>query len=330
MNEKSLKVLEQYDLEVKSVRRGRDSYIAETDRGLVLLREYNGSNQRAEWIEKVCRKVRESGMMAELPIASREGNYVSSDREQQRYLVKLWTGGREPDSRSTQEILGGVRTLAQLHSVLEGFVAENAVFMPEPQQVFEKRMKELGRIFRYVKEKKRKNEFELYFLSEYGYFRELCTRAQQRAQSSGAEQTWREKAERGDVCHGDYNQHNILRQDSGYAIVHFENAAVGCQMMDLYGFMRKMLEKNGWNISFADAMLHTYMDIKPLTPGELEQLYIQFEFSEKFWKIANHYYNSRKTWIPDRSLQKLTKLVELAPKHAAFLEYFRETYCLGS
>lgn len=326
MNEKSLKILEQYELEVKSVRRGRDSYIAETDRGLVLLREYNGSNQRAAWIENVCRKVRSSGMVAELPIANREGSFVSSDRDSQRYLVKLWISGREPDSRNTQEIAGGVRNLAGLHKVLGGFPLEHAVVLPEPQQVYEKRMRELGRIFRYVKEKKRKNEFELRFLNEYGYFHELCVRAQQRAKEHKAVQAWHTSAMRGDVCHGDYNQHNILRQDSGYATVHFENAAVGCQMMDLYSFMRKMLEKNGWNISYADTLLQAYMEIKPLTEEELEQLYIQFEFSEKFWKIANHYYNSRKTWIPDRSLLKLEKLVSLAPKQAAFLKYFQNTY----
>lgn len=326
MNEKSLKVLEQYELEVKNVRRGRDSYIVDTDRGLVLLKEYNGSNQRAAWIEQVCRKVREGGMRAELPIANREGSFVSSDRDSQRYLVKLWTQGREIDSRNPQEVLSGVRNLAQLHGILTGFPQENAVFLPSPVQSDEKRMRELGRIHRYVKGKKRKNEFELYFLSEYGYFRELCTKAQERAMSESAQREWEKSARKGAVCHGDYNQHNILRQDGRITAVHFENAAIGSQMTDLYCFMRKMLEKNNWNISFAENMLNAYMELQPLTAGQLEQLYIHFEFSEKFWKIANHYYNSKKTWIPDRSLQKLEKLAALAPKQALFLEYFRSSY----
>ena len=37
MNEKSLKVLEQYDIELISTRRGRGSYICETDQGKKLL-----------------------------------------------------------------------------------------------------------------------------------------------------------------------------------------------------------------------------------------------------------------------------------------------------
>ena len=46
MNEKSLKLLEQYDLELISARRGRGSYICETSLGKKLLTDYTGSEKR--------------------------------------------------------------------------------------------------------------------------------------------------------------------------------------------------------------------------------------------------------------------------------------------
>ena len=40
-------ILEQYELEVKSISRGRDSYQCDTEQGPKILREYRGSKERA-------------------------------------------------------------------------------------------------------------------------------------------------------------------------------------------------------------------------------------------------------------------------------------------
>ena len=53
MNEKSLKVLEEYDLELISARRGRGSYICETSLGTKLLADYNGSEKKAAFTSQL-------------------------------------------------------------------------------------------------------------------------------------------------------------------------------------------------------------------------------------------------------------------------------------
>ena len=47
MNEKYVEALEQYDMEVRAVRKGRGSWICETDQGCRLLKEYRGKIGRA-------------------------------------------------------------------------------------------------------------------------------------------------------------------------------------------------------------------------------------------------------------------------------------------
>lgn len=325
MNEKNLKVFEQYELEVSNVRRGRDCYIAETNRGLVMLREYNGSNKRCEWVEGVCSRLEESGMEIDKPIRNREGSFVSADREERRFLVKHWINGREPDVKHWGEMVSAAGSLASLHKELVDFHGD-VVYRPFWCEVFEKRMKELRKIYRYVRGKKRKNAFELEFLNQYQRFMEPCLHAQQCAAQERLQNLQKRQREAGCVCHGDYNQHNILRYDGKMTAVNFENCAVGSQTEDLYCFMRKMLEKHNWSKELADAMLQEYEKQQRLSEDELLELYIQFEFSEKFWKICNHYYNSKKTWIPDRSLQKLDKIVGQSDARDAFLNYFYQKY----
>ena len=53
MNERYQEVLEQYEVEILSVRKGRGAWICETDKGLKLLREYKGTVRRLEFEDQV-------------------------------------------------------------------------------------------------------------------------------------------------------------------------------------------------------------------------------------------------------------------------------------
>ena len=57
----------------------------------------------------------------------------------------------------------------------------------------------------------------------------------------------------------------------------------------------------------------TYLD------EEKKILYILFMFPEKYWKIANFYYNAGKAWISKRSQEKLNTIVEQKELRSNFL-----------
>ena len=57
-------------------------------------------------------------------------------------------------------------------------------------------------------------------------------------------------------CHGNYNQHNVIFTKKGIATIHFEQFYYGNQMLDLYQFMRKVLEKNGYEMGVAKEILN--------------------------------------------------------------------------
>ena len=58
MNDRALKVLEQYELEIISTRRGRGSYICETTQGLKILCDYTGSENKALFQNRIMQQVR--------------------------------------------------------------------------------------------------------------------------------------------------------------------------------------------------------------------------------------------------------------------------------
>ncbi|MCD8347021.1 MAG: hypothetical protein LUD16_03510 [Lachnospiraceae bacterium] len=132
MNDRSLRVLEQYELEIISTRRGRGSWIFETSQGLRILSDYSGSENRALFQNCVMDRVREGGYAnVDRILPNKEGLLVSKDWEEHRYVVKEWYTGHECDTSNEVEILAAVQNLARLHRLMrlreDSFFPEDSI-----------------------------------------------------------------------------------------------------------------------------------------------------------------------------------------------------------
>jgi len=116
----------------------------------------------------------------------------------------------------------------------------------------------------------------------------------------------------------------ILMNDDSIATTNFEKVCVGVQMTDLYCFVRKVMEKNNWNISFGKLIVDEYNKVNPLSKDQMNILYVLLLYPEKFWKITNFYYNARKSWVPRRNIQKLQSLSEQSKDKNIFLENLKQ------
>ena len=101
--------------------------------------------------------------------------------------------------------------------------------------------------------------------------------ALEQLEDSGYTQLYENTLEHGFVCHGEFNQHNVLmvREKNGekaIAVTNFDKWGFDVQMVDLYQFMRKILEKHDWNIPLGKSMVQAYEEIRPLSKREKENL----------------------------------------------------------
>ena len=340
MNEKDLVILEQYDLQVQSTRRGRGSFLCDTDKGLVQVTEFYGSQERLFFQKRVLCFLEEQGMRADVILENQEGNLVSIDRYQNGYVVKKWFFGRECDTKSQEDVLEAVRYLAKLHQILCFPVAQ---FQTEAAQIAEKEEKvirkdleyngeplteeiarhtrELKKVRNFIRTRKKKTAFEQRFLELYDPFMAQAEEVSHWVQESRAAALYRQSIRERRICHGDYSQHNLFFDQEGAVAVNFARCCFDIQMVDFYQFFRKIMEKQSWNRKLGMEMLHAYQQVRPLGDAEFEDFCIRLAYPEKFWKLANHYFNSRKAWIPEKSLQKLEMLDMQEKKRREFVKF---------
>lgn len=335
MNERNLEVLEQYDLEVRDVRRGRGAFLCETSQGLKLLKEYRGTVRRLEFEHEVLGFLKQEKSLAlEQYQKTSEGNLVSIAPDGTKYILKDWFPDRECDLRSEKDVRRAVRGLALLHKKMreiewkEEWNLGSITAKPLSDEMV-RHNRELTRVRKFIRNKKKKSEFEFCVLRNFNIFFEQAQEAARGLQAVRWEKSMY-------LCHGDMNQHHVLIRDvihngscdsggeAGLVFTEFNQMHQGVQVEDLYRLVRKTLEKQGWRSDLGMELLEEYDAVLPLDRQDREALYYLFLYPEKYWKQMNFYLNNNKAWIPMKNIEKLMKLEEQFQERDEFLQKIHE------
>ena len=119
MQEFEQKILEQYDIEVNSTRKVRGAVLCETNKGVFLLKEVTTSEKRIPALCELYTWLYEQGEhQIDYMVANRNGEYISSLDNGDRYMLKKWYAGHECDIKKTREILEAAGNLAKLHIIM--------------------------------------------------------------------------------------------------------------------------------------------------------------------------------------------------------------------
>lgn len=311
MYDYGLGTLAQYELTADRSARTRGALLCYTSQGVLILREFHGSEKKLKKQQELLLHLRECGMNVDYFRQNIHENLISKDKDQQTFTLQHWYEGRECDTKFRDDILKSVRTLARLHILMK----------MEPVEEYRERSlrdeylrhnQELRKIRKFIRKKGAVCVFEKEYLASVEWFLQRAQCALELLDETGYD-TLRETAwKEGQVCHGEYNQHNVLMlkgENEATAVTNFGHWHFDIQMSDLYRFMRKILEKYNWNLSLAQEMLKEYHRIRPISRAEWQNLKVRFTYPEKYWKLANHYYSHKKVWISEKNVEKLQNLI---------------------
>ena len=315
-----LSTLAQYELTADRSARTRGALLCYTAQGLLILREFRGSEKKLEKQQELLLYLQKNGINTDYFLQNTQDSLISKDKDEQRFTLQHWYEGRECDTKSREDILKSVRTLARLH-ILMKMVPVEEYREKSLKDVYLRHNQELRKIRKFIRKKGASCVFEKDYLASVECFLQRAQYAVELLEEIEYENL-REKAwKEGQVCHGEYNQHNILilKSDTDKtAVTNFGHWSFDIQMSDLYCFMRKILEKYNWDLKLAREMLQEYHKIRPISSQEWQYLRVRFTYPEKYWKLANHYYSHKKVWISEKNVEKLQNLIRQREKWENF------------
>lgn len=323
MNERDLQVLEQYPFTVNESWRTRGAFLLDTSVGRLLIREFSGSEYRLEKEQALLLHLKDCGYLVDRMEPDTEGRLATVYREYYRFVVKESLDGRECDTRSESEILKAASLLAGLHRDMReicDLTEEDRLRLSAANTMdeLERHNRELRKIYTFIRKKNRKNEFESAYLRCFPEVLEEAQEAERKMKASAYVSLRQQALEEGHFCHGEYVHHNILVLNGKMGVVNFERFALDVQVNDLYLFLRKIMEKQNYDARLGIRILQSYEKVRPLSREEREYLSVRVQYPEKFWKLANYYYNTNKAWIPGKHMEKLEKFLSQREKRVFF------------
>lgn len=335
LDEKIQEIIHQYRLSVQSMKKVRGAWQLETEEGKMLLIACTGTNKRLAVENMIKRHLIEKGYeKVDLYREKEDGDFISYDRYGNGYVMKRWFEGEEVELTDVKDQIFAAKNLGLLHKKLCGIWNEDGsvIRLGRSETLIdqlERHNRELKRVYSYILSKNRRSDFETLYLSLYSEYYAQAVEAVERLKESEYMQLLEVALRNGELVHGSYNQHKVLKLEGGdsVATLDFSKSEGGLQLLDLYHFLRKTLEKNNWNYECVTNVIEAYEMEKPVTDSEREILYDLFLYPEKFWKAANYYFNSRKSWVSIRTSQKLEDVRNQAEEKSGFLQKL-EQWCI--
>ena len=319
MNDRSLEVLEQYEIDVMGTKKGRGAVLVETGQGYMVLKEYNGSAGRIDYEEELLLKINDMNMISvDTPIRNKENMLISKLDDGSSYILKKWYVGRECDVKQMCDIYEGAKNLGILHQCMNK-VAITAQVPKESENIYEEYYKynrELKRVRNYIRNKNKRNQFELDILKHFDTFYGLAQAAAFELEKICANSVYEQSLK---LTHGNYNYHNIIFTGNKVAVINFESSKRQLQIVDVYNYLRKVMEKYQWNEQIGIKLLECYNDMNNISDKDRRILRILLSYPEKFRKVVNHYYNSNKAFIPDKSIEKLQQVISFQEHKSSFM-----------
>lgn len=303
-----LSTLEQYGLTAKSTLRTRGALLCYTEKGLLILREFGGSGKKLALQQQLLKTLKEAGCMVDCFLENQEGNLVSTDRDGIPFTLQHWFEGRECDTRCEEDIIRSVSVLGKLHKLMQ-LSPERDYQEKSLKEEYQRHNQELRKIRKFIRSHGAVCSFEKDYLSSVEWFLERGEKALSMLEQTDYEKLREQSFTKGCICHGEYNQHNVLMTEKGTAVTNFGHFGFDIQISDLYRFMRKVLEKYGWNLELSKKMLSAYNKERHISDEEWQNLKVRFTYPEKYWKLANYYFCHNKAWISEKNGEKLRNLM---------------------
>ena len=255
MNDRAVNLLEQYEIEVNRTWKGRGAILCDSNKGLLILKEYCGPADKVEFQDYLLKHINESGdVRVESILRTKEDEFIVYDQDRVAYIVKTYCDGRECNHRDIEECRQAVSVLAKLHRVsdLSGcdILSEQPVYRADKE--YEKHNRELKKVRKFLREKSQKTDFEIYLMKHYDYFMNNALQITDELRYYAYEE---DSYEFPIVCHGDYQYHNIMQTESGSVLLNFEKCVRDYPVRDLYLFLRKLLEKSTRSMTLVDMLL---------------------------------------------------------------------------
>jgi CotS family spore coat protein len=318
------KIGEEYGLEVNRLIPIKDAFIIESTSGKKLLKRCRYNQDRIDFIHNAKEFLYKNNFRnIDRYLCTNQGmpSFIFEDCF---YTINDLVEGRECNFEIRGDVVEATRSLASLHRSSTGFLyginTNRYNELGRFPLYLSKRLYEIKRI-RKMAERGR-SKFDHLFLEYVDYFYKQGEGVINEISNGAYHRLVKKTMEEGIICHHDYTHQNIIIDKKKVSIINFNYCCHELKIYDIANLIRRKMRKCDWDIKEAKIIIDEYRNISPLSEDEFFVLKLMLEFPQKFWRVANKYYNSRRNRIDAIFVLRLKEVIEEIDHSTRFLKQF--------
>lgn len=241
------------------------------------------------------------------------------------YTLVDFIDGRESSFDNDNDVKIAAKVLAQMHRASRGYLApEGCKVQDELGKMpcyFEKRLEDIKKMRKQAR--KGKTRFDEMFLQYSDYYIKVGARTLEEVALSNYASLVEKTRKEALFCHHDYTHHNIIMGGNNVIVTNFDYCCYELRVYDIANFIRRKMRKCDWDISKTELILQSYDEVEPLSREELTVMGIILQFPQKFWRVVNRYYNSRRSWSERSFVSRLQEVINEIEPFEEFIKKYQ-------
>jgi CotS family spore coat protein len=317
-------IIESFGLEVRNLLPYKDSFMVVTPKGRKVLRKASFSPERIRFVNSAKEHLFDNGFTnidRYIPTLDNEPFFTFDNG---LYTLTDYIEGRESSFDNDADVQKASLLLAQLHKASRGYTAKEGIKIQDDlgklPVYFLKRLEDIKKLKKQAK--RGKSKFDHLFLEYADYFCNTGENAINELQSSNYARLAARTMKEGLFCHHDYTHHNIIVSENRMSVINFDYCCMELKVYDIANLIRRKMRKCNWDIRKAEMIINAYCAGEPLDSDDMVVMKLILLFPQKFWRVVNRYYNSRRSWSERSFVTKLQEVISEAEPHRSFIEKF--------
>jgi CotS family spore coat protein len=311
-----------YGLKLYSAARSRTCLICSTDKGVFDLKKNIYDESIINLEGEIKKSLNKNGFMEVIPfIDTLEGSifYAFNDS---RYTLEGHKNFAPADEEGKWDYIKGAQTMAKMHLAceMEDFVCDRKNY-GRLESIYEKRIAEFKRIRKRIKKDGIYDKADMIIKEYYNYYINRAQAALDMLKKSDYMAVSAEAEKRKTFCHNSFKGENIkLEPESGkYYVDNFGKAAYDICVSDLAYYIRQLIKREDTTAYDIKAVIDAYDGINTLSGESRSIAAAMVVFPWKFMSLCNEYYNKRKVFTFDASVQRIERCAGIIEKEESII-----------
>lgn len=333
MEELKNRLEKEYNIEIGTMEKIKNSYRLSTPQGFMCFKESRYDQNQFEFIISSIEHVLSKGFNSVLPFYETvDGrSFIKTDRGYG--FMCSWINSREADFKNPVERRLCLKTLAQFHLCSRGaeYKAPGCRNLHGKWiERFKKRRDQLLYFKALISLKDKKSQFDVMYLRSFELHYRQALKAIGDMEESYYSDIMENQRSLMELCHHDTANHNFLiTPDCSMYMIDFDYCIKDSHLHDLASIIIRNMKYGNWGLDVLEFILEGYTAFIPVSEEELYVVFCFMEFPQDFWQIGLQYYVEKQPWEEDFFIRKLTRIVEDSRERMDFLGEFEAMFLEG-